>query len=303
MSRTILVTGATGKQGRSLITALQDANADLDILALTRDTSSASAKKLLSNKRVQLLAGDLNKPDEIFVAASKLTSSPVWGVFSVQLAIDNPNEEKQGKDLVDASLKAGVKHFVYSSIDRGGEAKSDVRPTYVPHFKSKFNVEQHLLSQAKDRMTWTILRPVAFFDNLTPDFFGKIFTTAWLTHLKPNQKLQLIATSDIGFFAAQALLKPDEYVNKKMSLAGDELTLDEFKAIFKQTTGQTLPTTFSFLANLLCWFLKDFGLMYKWFAEVGYGADVASLKKVNPGLKDFKAWLEQDSAFRSKKRT
>ncbi|KAG8623002.1 hypothetical protein KVT40_007978 [Elsinoe batatas] len=287
MSRTILVTGATGKQGRSLITALRDANADFDILALTRDTSSASAKKLLSSKRVQLLSGEV--------------TSTIWGVFSVQLAIDNPNEEKQGKDLVDASLKAGVKHFVYSSIDRGGEAKSDVDPTYVPHFKSKFNVEQHLISQAKDRMTWTILRPVAFFDNLTPDFFGKIFTTAWLTHLKPNQKLQLIATSDIGFFAAQALLKPDEYVNKKISLAGDEMTLDEFKAIFKQTTGQTLPTTFSFLANLLCWFLEDFGLMYKWFAEVGYGADVASLKKVNPGLKDFKAWLEQDSASHSKK--
>ncbi|KAF4552570.1 NmrA-like protein 3 [Elsinoe fawcettii] len=301
MSRTILVTGATGKQGRSVIKTLEDANADVKILALTRDTNSASAKKLLSNKRVKLLSGDLNKVDDIFASASKLSSDPIWGVFSVQLAMNNPNEAQQGKDLIDASLKNGVKHFVYSSVDRGGETKSDSDPTPVPHFKSKFEVEQHLLAKANSGMTWTILRPVAFFENLTPDFLGKVFSTAWQNNLKPQQKLQLIATSDIGFFATQAFLRPEEYAGRKLSLAGQELTIDEFKKIFAQTTGKSLPFTFSFVASILCWLVADLGIMYKWFSTTGYGADIAWNKKVNPGLKDFKAWFEQDSAFASRK--
>ena len=46
MSRTILVTGATGKQGGAVVNALLAANADFQILALTRDAQSASAQRL-----------------------------------------------------------------------------------------------------------------------------------------------------------------------------------------------------------------------------------------------------------------
>jgi hypothetical protein len=53
-------------------------------------------------------------------------------------------------------------------------------------------------------MDWTVLRPVAFFENLVPGFLGKVFSTSWQMTLKKNQTLQLIATSDIGFFAAEA---------------------------------------------------------------------------------------------------
>lgn len=88
-------------------------------------------------------------------------------------------EEVQGKALIDVSLKNGVKHFVYSSVDRGG-SKSDDNPTDVPHFISKHKVEQYLYEKTKNgEMDWTILRPVAFFDNLVPGFMGKVFSTSW----------------------------------------------------------------------------------------------------------------------------
>lgn len=210
------------------------------------------------------------------------------------------SEERQGKALIDAALANKVSHFVYSSIDRGGDAKSPSNPTYVPHFISKHRVEEHLFAKSKGSdMTYTILRPVAFLDNLTQDFFGKHFATAWQITLGKKQKLQVVATSDIGFFAAEAFTKSDSeaYRNKAVSLAGDDLTFDEFKAIFEKETGKTLPTTFKLVSMFVNWMVKELGTMYKWFAEEGYGADIKALKKVHPELKDFRTWLKTESSW------
>jgi len=86
------------------------------------------------------------------------------------------SEEKQGKALVDGALANNVKCFVYSSVDRGG-SKSYETPTPIPHFISKHRIEHHLVEAAGDEMEWTILRPTAFMENLTPDFMGKGFAT------------------------------------------------------------------------------------------------------------------------------
>jgi len=38
---------------------------------------------------------------------------------------------------------------------------------------------------------------------------------------------------------------------------------------------------------------KDLGLMYKWFHDHGYGADVEEVRRMKPDLKDFATWLER----------
>jgi uncharacterized protein YbjT (DUF2867 family) len=212
------------------------------------------------------------------------------------------NEETQGKALVDASLKNGVKHFVFSSADRGG-ANSDNDPTFIPHFITKHNTEQHLFGRARDSdMTWTVLRPVAFFDNLTPDFFGKVFTSSWANKMPKYQKLQFIATGDIGFFAAQAFLKADNpmYKNKSMSLAGEALTFEEFKSTFERKTGEALPMTYRFIAGMLCWMSKELGYMFDWFRDVGFGANIEECKRYNPEMKSFEKWLDTESSWKKR---
>ena len=87
MSRAILVTGATGKQGSSVLQALISAKADFQYLALTRNPASASAQRLAQKSpSIKLIGGDLDHPDEIFRAAKEKTSVPIWGVFSVQVS-------------------------------------------------------------------------------------------------------------------------------------------------------------------------------------------------------------------------
>ncbi|MBW0461191.1 hypothetical protein O181_000906 [Austropuccinia psidii MF-1] len=222
----ILVTGATGKQGGSLIRSLVSREAPFEILAVTRNSQSPSAQRLPQlSPNVKLVEGNLDDPAGIFRNAQKVTKTPIWGVFSVQVCC---------KALVDEALKQNVKFFIYCSVDRGGEEKSPKSPTNVLHFIHKHKIEQHLMEKSKNtEMQWFILRPTAFYDNLVPGFIGKIFATSYRSALK-GKPLQLVATSDIGFFGAEGFLHPEKYAGKSLSLAGDELTYDEFEKIFQQ---------------------------------------------------------------------
>jgi uncharacterized protein YbjT (DUF2867 family) len=202
----------------------------------------------------------------------------------------------QGTALIDAAIANGVKFFVYTSADRHGERSID-NPTNVPHFITKHKIEHHLVNSTKSgEMDWAILRPVAFMENLTDNFFGRVFATSWKMAVK-DKPLQLVTVSDVGFFGAHALLNPDEFKSRGLSLAGDELTIDQMAQIFKKTTGKDLAWTYQFLCSMIMWMSKDLGLMMKWFYDVGFDADVAELKKVHPGLKDFETWLKEDSDF------
>ncbi|MCJ1473585.1 hypothetical protein MMC13_002236 [Lambiella insularis] len=304
MSKPILITGATGKQGGSVIRALlahpSYSPTTFPIYAITRNPSSSSSSRLTAlSPAIKLIQGDTNNAPAIF---SALPAKP-WGVFSVQ--VPNKREVPQGKAIVDEAVKAGVSTFVYASVDRGVD--SDTDPTDVPHFITKYEIEQHLMAKAREsngKMNYTILRPVFFLDNLDWGFLGKLVITAWRDHVA-GKKLKVIATTDIGNFGATACMEPEnpEYRNKALLLAGDDLTFDEADKIFKEKTGQGMPTTYGFLASLLLWAVKDMGLMFRFFREKGFGADIEVLKAMDAGkgLQDLSAWIERSSYVKDKK--
>lgn len=289
--RTVLITGATGKQGGAVIKALlassQPDAPHFNIIAVTRDSHSRSAQALASKPNVSVIEGDLSNANAIFEKAG-----PVWGVFGVQ--INSDVEEKQGKALVDAAATHGVKYFVYASGDRGGPEKSAVDATFVKNFQAKYNIEKHLEKQAAvspQEMSYTILRPVTFLENQTPDVHGQGFARMW--EQIGTRKLQLISTKDIGWFAADAFLHPEENHNTAKTLVGDELTQEEASAIFKEIVGSPMPIAPCIIGSAVKWFKKDsVGDMFRWFEEVGYGGDVKACRKTHPEMQDYRTWLE-----------
>ncbi|KAL4894714.1 hypothetical protein BDV59DRAFT_163255 [Aspergillus ambiguus] len=300
MTIALLITGATGNQGGAVVNSLIAQDGDVEILAVTRNTDSGSAQKLAKKSpKIKLVQGDLDDPATIFDNAKKVTSLPIWGVYSVQAMMGKggvEGEERQGKALIDEAIKQHVEYFVYSSVDRGGDASTD-NPTNIPHFVSKHRIEQHLFEKTKDgAMKWTVLRPVFFLDNIAPNFLGKVTVTAWDAYLR-GKPLQVVAVSDIGHFAALAFLQPDRLRNQCLSLAGDELTFETFSKKLKSKTGKNPPTTYRIIVYIIMWMSKELSTMFQWFYDHGYGADIAKLKKMHPGLKDFDRWLEEDSAY------
>lgn len=305
MSRNLLITGATGKQGGSVVEAvLSRFSKEFTILAVTRNAQSPSALRLAKkSSAVKLVEGNLDDVPSLFRAAKKVASGPIWGVYSVQAAVTKgttfEGEMRQGKALIDESIKNDVKHFVYSSVDRGGNERSWSNPTPIPHFKSKHQIEHYLrdsIESKKSAMGWTILRPVIFLDNITPDFQSKVFMTSLRNTMK-DKPLQWIATSDIGVFAAEAFADPDRFNKQAIGLAGEELTFEELDHRFRSVTGTGVGTTVGLLGKALKAGVKEVGVMLDWFKEEGYNVDMQLARSIHPHIKDVRAWLKQDSAF------
>ncbi|KAK7542964.1 NmrA-like family protein [Phyllosticta citricarpa] len=303
MTKSILVTGATGKQGGATLKALLQSDGDFQIIAVTRDPSSASAQQLLGlSNNIKVVQGNLDNPTQLLADAQKAAGQPIWGVYSVQVAM-GPNqtveiEEKQGKALVDAAIAADVKHFVYSSVERGVNGATE--PTNIPHFISKFNIEKHLISKSNGSdMTWTILQPVAFLDNFGPvgSPFAAAFPTMWKMTLGEDKKLQLIAATDIGRMAAKSFVEPEKFAGQTIGLASDELNLKEVRTILKEKTGQDLPEAPEGMVQGILSQNDDLQKMWIWFGIEGYAVDISKVKKELGGVIDYKAWLEQESGY------
>ncbi|KAB5527959.1 hypothetical protein GE09DRAFT_1149771 [Coniochaeta sp. 2T2.1] len=299
----IVIVGATGKQGRSVVDALlgdETPNSPLKLLCLTRDPSSPSAQALLEshpNAGIELVKGDLTEPEAIF---SQWPKGHVSGVFLYTIP-GKVDEDKQGIPFIDAAVAHGVKHIVFSSVDRGGDEKSWTNPTDVKHFYQKHNVEMHLRDKglaSHDTFTWTILRPVAFMDNWNPGFFASAFTAMLNSGLTPTKKLQVVSVRDIGVFASKALNEPERWAGRAVSLAGDEMTLAEAKERFRKVVGQELPQTWGILAKGMLWGVSELGAMFRFFEETGYGADIAALSGEECSLQDFETWLRESSGWK-----
>ena len=122
----VLVTGATGRQGGSVVSHMLEQGWRLR--ALTRDPASGAAQAL-SRRGVDVVRGDLEDPASLESAVKGL-----YGVYSVQdfWSVGARREVAQGKNLADAAQKAGVAHFVYSSVG-GAERNSG-----IAHWESKY---------------------------------------------------------------------------------------------------------------------------------------------------------------------
>jgi uncharacterized protein YbjT (DUF2867 family) len=320
MAKTVLVTGATGKQGGAVIDALLDfdkTGSQFTILALTRNALSPAATRLLTKaprNNLRLVQGNLDDVPALFEAATKASptpDTPIWGVYSVQVAlglgVTTAKETAQGTALIDGAIKAGVKHFVYSSVDRGGDEVSWENATDVPHFQSKHEIERHLRDVTAEGMPgegmgWTVLRPVAFMENLDTGFQAKVFVAALRNYLGESVKsLQWVSVVDIGVFTAKAFGEPQKWNHKAVGLAGDELTMEQLDQAFVKVTGSPAPTTYWFLGSALTTAMKEVWLMLRWFASYGYKADIEELRREYPGLLTMEEWLAKRSPFAASK--
>ncbi|KAF1981676.1 NAD(P)-binding protein [Aulographum hederae CBS 113979] len=308
MSRALLITGATGKQGGAIIDALlAQEPSNWTILAVTRNPTSPAAQNLQSKSdKIKLVQGDLDDIPTLFTTAQGTANGKIHGVFSVQISMGKnvtfQSEVTQGTNLIDAAVSHGVSHFIYSSVERGGDERSWDNPTPVPHFQTKHQIEHHLRDCTQHSgMRWTILRPVAFMDNLTPGFPSRVFLSAMKSALG-HKTMQWIAVSDIGVFAAKAFNEPELWDGVAMGLAGDDLDFEELMAVFREKTAVVMTPVWAWCGWALMWGVKEVGTMVRWFGEEGYAADVGKCRRMVPGLLGVEAWVGRNGEFPPKEK-
>lgn len=281
MNKTILVIGATGQQGGAVAKHLHQKG--YKVRALTRDLSKPQAQDL-AQQGMEVVAGDIGNKEELLEVMRG-----VDGVYSVQnfWVVGFDEEVRQGKLVVDAVKELGIPQLVFSSV--GGAERN----TGIPHFDSKWVVEQYAREMG---VPMTVFRPVFFMENFlnfSPPRKNDDGTMTLSLPLKPETSLQIVAVDDIGAFVSLAFDHPEHYIGKDYELAGDDLTpVAMAEAISKQTSIQT--SFESIPMEVIRGQSMESAVMYEWFEQHGYEADIAALKQIYPGLMSFEEWLKKN---------
>lgn len=256
----ILVTGATGQQGGAVARSLLRQGQKVRVLTRHPDKAAVLAKA-----GAEVLTGDLTNQNDL-----KKALRGVHGVFAMSTPFEAgmDAEVKQGTMLADAAKQAGVAHYVYTSV---GSAE---RKTGIPHFETKWTVEQHIRQLG---LPATILRPVFFMENFST-YFAASKEGILAMPMRPTTKLQMIAVKDIGEFGAAAFLNPAKFLGQAIDLAGDELTLPQVAAHLSRTKGRQIQFRQIPDDQVEKLMGHDFALMFRWFNEVGYSVDIPALE-------------------------
>ncbi len=261
----VLVTGATGQQGGAVARELLARGHK--VKAMTRKPDGDNAKAL-AELGAEVVQGDLDD-----AASLERALDGAWGVFAVQNALEAgvEVEEEQGKRTAEIAKKAGVQHFVYTSV------ASAHRQTGIPHFDNKWRVEETV--RGLGFPSCTIIRPVFFMDNfLSPWFKPGIDEGKLMIAIKPDTVVQMIAVADIGKYGQRAFERHEELNGRAIDIAGDEHTMPETAEIIGRAAGKTI-TFVQMPIEEVRTFSGDYALMLEWFDRAGFDVDIPALTK------------------------
>ena len=280
MIRSILVTGATGQQGGA--TARQLLEHGFQVSALTRNINSFAAQEL-AKKGAKLVEGDWSNLDSIALSLEKIDA-----VYMVLPPTWNMSEEEDNKEadlgiaFIDLLKLKKVKYVIYSSVMMADKHKS-----FRPRFKH--TIEEYLWNSG---LKATVLHPATFMENLLMPSSG-ISEGILYNFMPKGRKIPYITTEDIGVFARVVFEDPETYLGRTLDLAGDELDELEILKALKASLGKDLkliqlPKEALVAQNIL------FGKLIDMFTNTQFPPlDFVALRKLNPQLRTFPAWLEQ----------
>ncbi|MDA2815245.1 NAD(P)H-binding protein [Nocardiopsis sp. RSe5-2] len=201
MTRTVLITGATGTVSTALMGHLK--GADVRIRALVRDPAKADAARAAG---AEVVAGDLGRPS---------TLGPAFeGVQDVWLLVPNgPRAPEHSMNAMWAARSAGAGRVVrLSAVGAAHDA-----PTRSGRL--------HALSDAEAQrsgLEWTLLRPMWFMDNLLGEA-AEVRATGGFGMDMGQGRLGMVAADDVAACAARVLADgPGVHGGRAYTLTGPE---------------------------------------------------------------------------------
>ncbi|CAG7980600.1 unnamed protein product [Penicillium salamii] len=243
----ITVFGATGNQGGAVARSLAK-NPSFRVRGLTRNPNS-SASQALGSQGVEVHKADAFDKDSM---VSAFAGS--WGVF-VNINSDDKSikengftEFDMGKNIVDAAVEAGVRHFIFSSGPNsleitGGKVKMDAA-------QAKYEIEQY--ARGIDRFETVSFICVAWFlENFAIKEIAPIFggfphmqdSDGYLTFVAPKwggkEDVPFLSISeDLGDIVQGMFLDPERWNGKVVHGCSDICSMDDVVSQFEQVTGR-----------------------------------------------------------------
>ena len=287
MTTKVLVAGATGTQGSSVVDHLLSGEfGEYDVHGLTRRADSDAARTLES-RGVTVLEGNLTDSERM-----RECCEGVDAVFCVTTFFEAGTdvETKQGLTLAEAANDVGIERFIYSSVGSADEAP-------LAHFTSKARVEERIEELGFE---YTIIRPVFFMQNFVY-FHGEELADGTLSMpMSPDKPLALLDATDIGKTVAMALAEPERFAGKTIELAGDNRPPVEIAAALSGVLGHEITHVRPDIEDYREMAGDEMAEMYSWFEDVGYGSNpMADAEAYGIDPNDFATFLSNGKPFQS----
>lgn len=303
----IAITGATGAQGGGLARAiLNDSNSEFTVRALTRNPDSDKAKAL-ADAGAEVVKADIDDYESLRKALDG-----AYGAYFVTFFWDHfsPEKEKEEvKRMAKAAKETGLQHVIWSTLEDTREfvpLDDDRMPTLmekykVPHFDAKGESNKFF---KESEVPTTYFLASFYWENMI--YFGqgpqKAEDGKYVLALPmADKKLAGIAAEDIGRCAYGIFKKGKDYIGKTVGVAGDQLSGYEMAELFSKTLGKEVvykdisPESYR---NLGFPGAEDMGNMYQFYRdfedEVSGIRSVEEARNLNPSLKSFKEWLQEN---------
>ena len=286
--KTILVTGATGAQGGSVARHLL-ASSQFAVRALTRNPESDAARAL-AKAGAEIVRGDLADAKSLAPALNAC-----HGVFGVTNYWEHFEKEfDHGKNLIDAVAKAGIRHFVFSSLPSVEKiAKGTLN---VPHFEYKARLEDYTRSL---KLPATFVHVAFYYENFLSFFPPRPQEDGTYAFGFPqgDTPLAAVCVEDVGGVVGPIFERPGEFLGKTVGIVGDDQPAKAYADIMSRVLGKKvvynyiLPKVFAAfgfrgaddLANMF-----EFNRLY----IPNRQADLEESLRLNPNMQPFEHWLQ-----------
>jgi len=223
----ILITGAAGKTGKSILRALVERGKSVRAFVFRSEQM-----QLVENLGAEeTIFGDMRDPDFILEAMK--------GICSVYHICPNvhPDEVKIGQSVIDAAVKGGVSHFVFHSV---------LHPQIeaMPHHWKKMRVEEQLFASG---LNFSILQPAAYMQNLLQNWEIIIEEGRYAIPYSVETRISMVDLEDVAQVAAITLTETHPETNRPLHsgatyelVGAPTLSQIEVAEILSQQLGRTI---------------------------------------------------------------
>ncbi len=286
---TIIVCGATGKQGSAVLNSLVDSK-KFKVIALSRNPEG---KKALAIKKRGV---EVQKADLLNKASLIKAFEHAYGVFGVTTPetakgkIDTRMEKEQGFNIVDACLENNIKHLVLSTVLYISDEQMS-----IPYVRSKQDIETYAIAH---KIPYTFLRPASFIDEIGGPYLP-VKKHSVVGMADGDAKVPYIACKDIGIFAKMAFESPEKYLGKKLNLVADFLSGDELATLLNKATHGRIKRHKAPPKWMMKIFAREWLPLREFFEKCGrppypeeMTAALINCKKQHPQMLSFQRFIE-----------
>jgi len=221
----ILITGASGQLGKSVIKHLLNKVEAKNLAVLVRNEEKASDLKPLG---IDVRIGDYTNYESLLAAFKGIDK-----LYFIS-GSDFEGRSKQHENVVNAAKEVGVKHVVYTSFMRKDESSaSPISFVVADHIETEIWLQE-------SGMNYTFLRHNLYMDML-PLFMGEnVLKTGLIYQPAGNGKVAFTLREDMAEVASH-ILTSKGHENKTYDITSDKAySYNDIASILTDITGKTI---------------------------------------------------------------